>query len=465
MPNIDGRLVLLSHPDWLKLLRHFDLGEGFALLVLLAGDSSLARLCRTELDLWLLARDRPRVFALPIEKPEDLENLPEALLALKPPEGPIWIDGSGARERYEHAWTQCAMKLNRIRNTIMAQFVTPLILVGPPWIREIFSDNAPDFWSIRTLVSEISIPRASTPLPRLERSTEDEEPASGIDPDFTLEQAARLRGRPGQEAQLSRLLRRAGQALMARGRYQQAETVLREARQLDEEAVREDPESADRLQHLSASYLTLGDLMRMLKSNKQARALYRRALTIRERLVHEHPTDSSYANLLASVYDRMGRASPGKADQFHRKALALVERLVHEEPDNPKYLHNLAVAYATMGDLIAELEPTEQARHFYEKAIVILERLVNQTPNHAGNLRDLSLWYSRMGDLMNSLGAGDEARRYYAKALAITEQLVRDAPDRVDYLEDLVIDLTHIGTPEQLAEAEQKLQQLTKVSQ
>ncbi|HEX3685656.1 MAG TPA: hypothetical protein VHU83_24185 [Bryobacteraceae bacterium] len=76
-PDADGRLVLLSHPDWLKLLRHFELGEGFALLMLLAGDSSLARLCRTELDLWLLARERPRVFALPIEKPEDLETFPK----------------------------------------------------------------------------------------------------------------------------------------------------------------------------------------------------------------------------------------------------------------------------------------------------------------------------------------------------------------------------------------------------
>ncbi|MBV9463073.1 MAG: tetratricopeptide repeat protein, partial [Verrucomicrobiae bacterium] len=278
--NSDDRLVLLSHPDWLKLLRHFELGEGFALLVLLAGDSSLARLCRTELDLWLLARDRPRSFALPVEKPEDLENVPEALLALAPPEGPVWIDGSGARELYEQAWTRCAMKLNRIRNTIMAQFSTPLILVGPPWLREIFRDNAPDFWSIRTLVSEISIPRSATPLPRFERSTEDEEPASGIDPDFTLEQAAPLRGRPGEERQLSRLLDRAGEALMARGRYREAEEVLREALSLDEAAVDRHPDRADGLLYLSIAYTRLGDLMRILESDNEARQRYEKALEI-----------------------------------------------------------------------------------------------------------------------------------------------------------------------------------------
>jgi tetratricopeptide (TPR) repeat protein len=464
-PNADGRFALLSHPDWLKLLRHFELGEGFALLILLAGDSSLARLCRTELDLWLLARDRPRVFALPIEQPEDLENVPEALLALKPPDGPIWIDGSGARELYERAWMQCAMKLNRIRNTIMAQFSTPLILVGPPWIREIFRDTAPDFWSVRTLVSEISIPRASTPLPRLERSTQDEEPASGIDPDFTLEQAARLRARPGQERQLSRLLDRAGQSLMARGRYQEAEEVLREVLNLNEQSVRQDPDSADGLFNLAASYAQLGDLMYRLHSDDEACQFYQKALEIVERLVHEHPTDVEYLQRLGALYDRMGDVAADETDRFYRKSLRILERLVQEEPARTDYLRDLGVAYRKVGDLMAASEAPEEARQFYEKAIAIGERLVNENSNNTDYLRDLSSRYGRMGDLMNRVGAGDEAQQYYRKGLDINERLVRDAPDRADYLQDLIGFLSRIGTPEQLAEARQKLQQLTKVPQ
>jgi tetratricopeptide (TPR) repeat protein len=464
-PNADGRLALLNHPDWLKLLRHFELGEGFALLILLAGDSSLARLCRTELDLWLLARDRPRLFAMPIEKPEDLENVPEALLALAPPDGPIWIDGSGARELYERAWTECAMKLNRIRNTIMAQFVTPLILVGPPWIREIFRDNAPDFWSIRTFVSEISIPRGSAPLPRLERSTEDEEHASGIDPDFTLQQAARLRGRPGQERQLSVLLHRAGQALMARGRFQEAQGALREALELDEHSVRQEPDSPHYIRDLSISYMSLGDLMHRLESDDEARQFYQKALEIVERLLCQHPSDVEYLWYLAGLYDRIGDVTPAEADQFHRKALRVIERLAQEEPDRADYLRDLAIAYEKMGDLMARSGAHEEARQFYEKAISIGERLVNENSNYLEYPRELSVWYSRMGDLMDSLGSGDEARQYYRKALEITERLVRDAPDRVDYLQDLIASLYRIGTPEQLAQAKQKLQQLTKVPQ
>ena len=422
-PDSEARLTLLAHSEWLKLLRHFELGEGFALLVLLAGDSSLARLCRTELDLWLLARDRPRVFALPIEKPGDLENVPEALLALAPPDGPIWIDGSGARELYEEAWTQCAMKLNRIRNTIMAQFSTPLILAGPPWIREIFRDTAPDFWSIRTLVSEISIPRGSTLLPLMERTARDVEPASGIDPDFTLEQAARLRGRAGQEQQLSRLLDRAGQAFMERGRFQEAEAVLREALDLDEQSVRRDAYSANNLLNLSISYVRLGDLMRRLNSDDEARKLYQKALEIREPLIREYPSRTDLLWRTAALYDRMGEVVSDEADQFYRKSLGIIERLVQEEPARADYLRDLAVCYEKMGNLMTRSEALEEARQFYEKAIAIGEGLVNQNPSYTGYHRDLSEWYGRMGDLMDSLGAGDEAQQYYRKALQIVEKL------------------------------------------
>ena len=462
--RVSDRLILLNHPDWLKLLRHFELGEGFALLVLLAGDSSLARLCRTELDLWLLTRQRPRLFALPIENPEDLENVPEALLALAPPGGPIWIDGGGARELYEQAWTHCAMKLNRIRNTIMEQFSTPLILVGPPWTREIFRDNAPDFWSIRTLVSEITMPCTSSSMPHLER-TEDEEPAAGLDPDFTLEQAARLRSRPGQERQLSRLLLRAGQALMARGRYQEADAVLREALELNEQSVRQDPDSVYYLLSLSASYVRLGDLMRRVHSDDEARPFYQKALEIVERLIREHPSEVEYLQRLGALYDRMGNVTPAEADQFYRKSLSISERLVHDEPDRADSLRELAVGYEKMGKLMAGSQALEEARQFYEKAIAIGQRLVSQNPSYTGYQRDLSVWYSRMGDLMHTSGAGDEARQYHNKALDISERLVRHAPDRVDYLRDLIVDLERIGTPEKLAQAQQKLQELTKGSQ
>lgn len=97
--NPEDRLALLGVPQWSKLLRHFELSEGFALVILLVADSGLARICRSELDLWLLARQRPRLTSVPVEDPEALEQLPEQLLRLEPPAGPVWASAVGLRDQ------------------------------------------------------------------------------------------------------------------------------------------------------------------------------------------------------------------------------------------------------------------------------------------------------------------------------------------------------------------------------
>src|SRR5579875_2279350 len=458
--NPDDRLALLSHPEWLKLLRHFELGQGFALIVLLVGDSSLARLCRTELDLWLVARQRPRLYALPIEKPEDLENAPETLLATASPDGPIWINGSGARELYERAWTNCALQLNRIRNTLMRQFTAPLILAGPPWIREILRDTAPDLWSIRAFVSEVSLPPDRTPVPLRDPFATIESDA-GIDPDFTLQQADALRGRPDQERQLSYLLDRAGEALMRRGRYEEASTVLQEAVDLAEHAAGHDPDDAHHLHALSLAYMRIGDLMHRLIADNKAGQFFGKASETMEQLVHSHPGDSEYLQRLAISYSLLGFVTPEARDQLYRKSLDIYEKLVRNQPDRIDFLHNLSVAYGIIGDLCFRSGALDDAQRFYEKAVDIFKSLTERS-GRLKDFRDLSVVYNRMGDLLTAQRMHDEARQYYQRALDITQDLVRKAPERVDYLRELISDLEHIGSPEALAEARQKLERLTQ---
>lgn len=48
--NLEDSNALLAVPEWGKLLRHFELGEGFALVVVLVPDTAVARMCQAELD-------------------------------------------------------------------------------------------------------------------------------------------------------------------------------------------------------------------------------------------------------------------------------------------------------------------------------------------------------------------------------------------------------------------------------
>lgn len=57
-PASGAGFELLALREWVKLLRHFELGEGFSFIILLASNRSLARRCLVELDLWLRIRRR-----------------------------------------------------------------------------------------------------------------------------------------------------------------------------------------------------------------------------------------------------------------------------------------------------------------------------------------------------------------------------------------------------------------------
>jgi tetratricopeptide (TPR) repeat protein len=467
-PDSEARLALLSLPDWTKLLRHFELGEGFALIVILLGDSTLAPVCREELDLWLLARQRPRVFPVPIESPEDLTNLPEKLLSIEfAPDGPVWVDGTGPRDQYESAWTRAALKLNLTRNTIVDRFSTPLILVGPTWVREILRDTAPDFWSIRTFVAEILVPRSvAAPTNAPPRAAALEFTFSG-DPDFTLRQAERLRGLPGRERQLATLLVRAGRELMARGRMREASAPITEALELSEAAVAQNREDRGAQRNLSIIYDDLGDLMTGLGKTDNARKYYSNEVSVIERLIEREPDHTEHLTQLAIAFGKMGdllwtlRAFE-QAHEMYLKSIDILERLVREQPDDIDYLQTLAASYDRFSRLMESAGALDAARPFLEKSLSILQRLVSQDPSYAPFLYNLSTVTGKMGDLASATGAADEARNWYRKALEIQQRLVNENPHHAACLEQLIATLHRIGTPEQLAEAETKLAQLTQ---
>ena len=373
---------LSGSSEWAKLLRHFELGQGFAFIILLVPSRAAARLCRAELDSWLRAHGQPSPVDAPLNTPLDLANLPEHLLAMPAPAGVVWIDGSGTTELYQQAWSRCAMKLNRTRDSVAARFTAPLILVGPPWVREILRDVAPDFWSVRAFVAEIPpAPLPPLPAPSQERPIQ-QETDFAFDPDLALRAIADIRGKPGRERQLSQLLDRAGAELMRRGRSSEALPLLNEARELDEKAVQQEPGRADYLRDLSVSYGRLGDLQRALGNGETAR-------------------------------------------QFFEKSLDIAEQLVQQEPGRADYLRDLSVSYNKLGDLQSDLGNGEAARQFFEKSLDIRERLVQREPGRDDYLRDLSVSYERLGDLQRALGNGEAARRLFEKSFDIREMLVR----------------------------------------
>jgi tetratricopeptide (TPR) repeat protein len=463
----EARVSLLSSPEWNKFLRYFELADGFGLIILLIGDTELAGICREEFDLWLRTRDWPTLNAVEIVGTEAVERLPERLLDIEPPAGPLWVAAVGARELYEDGWRRCAMKLNRVRDSIAHRFSTPLILVGPPWIREILRDNAPDFWSIRAFVAELSLPSCADITAPVLLSDAEIEREWYPDPELALGQADKLRGKPGLEAELSDLLNRAAVGLMHNGRPEQARQALAEAIRLNEGVSASEPRAVERMVDLSYSYQLAGDIAGSKGNADEALEAFDRAIQVAGSVLQIQPNSTTAMYNLVTGYSRAAELtsskSPERARSFYERCIPAIERAMQQASLPWQFYHVLQKAYRKLGDL--SIREPAKARDYYSKALRLSESVFQSNPTDKAARYDLAASYARMADVMRRLGLGEEATYLYRKSIAIFEELVRENPKSVLFRTPLAFTLVADSHLQQVHRGIEMLKQLNEEGQ
>jgi tetratricopeptide (TPR) repeat protein len=323
-----SRYALVSLPEWQNLLRHFELSDGFAFVVLLVPDADGAEGCRQALQRFLAASDRT-LLTIPFPRPDDLKELPSRLLDVEtPPQvGAVWVAAvvSERADDYEAwlaAWREGTAKLNQFRNPLRGKFAVPLVFVGAPWMQEVLREMAPDLWSVRTLVVRLELLASAMNESVMSSRSVAASPvspsdAAGPDPEYALKAAARMRGRPGQELQLANLLYRAGQGFLARSDWQQAEQVLSEAVAL---RTRHEPESVG----LAESVYDLAEALRWQYDYKGAVECLEQAL----RIYRQVGSVLGEANCIRSLGDiALRRSDHETARRRYEEALSLYERI------------------------------------------------------------------------------------------------------------------------------------------
>jgi len=229
--------------EWQRVLNHFALGEGFALIVLTVPDRDGGELCRRELERLLASQGNLLTRCEPVS-PEELVRTATALLdsAPSPRTGAIWIAAVVPRSApdfpdWESAWRRTLEGLNQQRNPLRRRFQCPVIITAAPWVVPLFRETAPDLWSVRSQVVRIEPDRSLT----RRWSDEAEHPSAPTeappqldspDPVLALREAERLRNAPGRERDRAAMLTRAGVGLRGQGDPRAAETALREAANL-----------------------------------------------------------------------------------------------------------------------------------------------------------------------------------------------------------------------------------------
>lgn len=234
LQELSKRYDLRQSEDWTAFTNHFDFGVGFSLNILLVIDNDGADVCREELYRFLALRDK-RLVEIAITEEMDLRQIARRLLEcnINENDGAIWVDKAvpvavDTYSVWRGAWREGAARLNEVRNSLQRHLSIPLILVGSPWLAEVLRDMAPDLWSIRTLVSLIE-PHAAWDIRKSPANFHALREYQGFNPELALKQAEGLRGVPGKELTLARLLFRAGLGLANREEWKQAAQLARDS--------------------------------------------------------------------------------------------------------------------------------------------------------------------------------------------------------------------------------------------
>ncbi len=215
----------------------------------------------------------------------------------------------------------------------------------------------------------------------------------------------------GKLPEAGELLYRAGSYLMARGRFTEAEPLLKQAVDWGEQQHGPDhPTLIPWLEKYSELFWRRGKY-------EQVELILLRVLKLEQQhLEPEHPQTAETLNDLAMVYCDQGKFE--LAEPLFQQALSIREqRLGANSPNTALTLNNLALLYERQGKL-------EKAEPLYQRALFIREQQLGpEHPTVATTLNNLAgLYYTR--------GRYTEAEPLYQRALRIKEQqLGPDHPD------------------------------------
>lgn len=402
LSSLASRYNLGESVEWRVLLRHFDLAaDGFNFIVLLVPDADGAAICRQALADYL-AQSGKTILDIPLETPDDLKPLAGKLLDLKLPEGTgaVWVAASAHQsmseeEKWKAAWREGVARLNQFRNPLRRSLNATLIFAGAPWLQVELRQMAPDLWSVRTLVVNI------LPLPVTDPGFQQLEPGDhgvSLDPEFAWREAEKLRGQPGKQLALAKMLYRAGDGFNKSSKFQQAVIALQESLEIFRQS-RLRQEEAAALHLLGIAKLHLGDLGGAAESFESALAI--------SRALGDRLSEAGALANLGNTHSQFGGGGLRKALEYHEQHL-LIAREMNDRRGECAAMSNLGTAYFKLGEMRKALE-------FYQQCLFIARELGDRFSESA-----------TLGNLGNAYAALGEARRaieYAEQALAISREL------------------------------------------
>jgi len=354
--------------------------------------------------------------------------------------GAVWVSFIGPRPA-DDAWKKATGKalesLEESRQKILEHVKAPIIFVGEHWLEDVFYEAARDLLTMRSMLLGLYTsnedPYSGKPSPTGQRSFTGIETVS--DPDFTLAQARRLTGRKNLALQQAELLVRTAGGYRRAGRLELAESSLRTAQAVLQEApATTTSNAAERARVLAVLAKILGERGR----RGEAVAKAQEAEQICRRLVKMQP--GVYEQALSGSLDVLARSlgMVGRLDEGLSKAQEAVrisELLVKAKPGI--FERAWAESLHTMISFLIRLGRSEEALGKAQEIEQISERLAKAHPETFE--RGWAKALGGLAEILSTAGRLEEAASKCRKALQIIERLAKAQP--ADFEPELALSL------------------------
>jgi tetratricopeptide (TPR) repeat protein len=215
------------------------------------------------------------------------------------------------------------------------------------------------------------------------------------------------------------------------GRFEQAETLFRQALEIGRKTLGEDhPDYATRLNNLAGLLQATGHF-------EEAETLFGQALEIgRKTLGEDHPDYATRLNNLAGLLETTGRYE--EAEPLCRQALEITRKTLGK--DHPAY----AIRLSSLAALLGATGRVEEAEPLFRQALEVTRKTLSEVhPDFATRLNNLA-------GLLKETGRFDESEPLIRQALEITgKTLGEDHPDYAVRLNNLAALLQGTGRTEE----------------
>jgi serine/threonine protein kinase/tetratricopeptide (TPR) repeat protein len=224
---------------------------------------------------------------------------------------------------------------------------------------------------------------------------------------------------------LGDLLNQSGQAQRAKQAYANALTVIAKAAEST---------AAPRVrQGLASLASNLGHLLLKKGEGADAGKAFGTAAKIWQKLAIENPEDSSCVEQLGEAY-RMAALCHGndQRELLFRKALSIFEKLAVDFPDEPKHRRWVANVYFQLATLFDALNKRVQSEEWYRKALQILGALPADFFTDYWVRLDLKDATKGLADVLKSRGRPQEAEAVYGQTIKVWGKIIELHPDRYE---------------------------------